>query len=230
MAVSTPSLLTANGSSTPATSYNTASVAWDAGDLVCVFVGTADVDDPTNPPSSVASGAFALTRHTGAENYYQTGGFGRRLSFFYGIAGSSGSAAFTISYSPGVANCNWSVFKVTGHDTTTPILQVKPAPGNGTSGVATLDSAVSTGSTVMAVVGVNASKTITSEHTEISEVLVTGFFLDHDMAVQYHQTTDTGPSFSWSGSSNWGAITVEIQQLATPPPSFTPRMTLLGVG
>jgi hypothetical protein len=138
--------LTASGSGTNLSSYNTASISPTAGALLLMAVETDQASGSTNVKPSV-SGLSATWTEIGDVNY-DTSGTTYRLTLFYGV-GATGTGTITISYG-GTAQggCSWSVDQVTGADTSSPIVQTKSStvPGSAaTSQSLTLDSAITSG-------------------------------------------------------------------------------------
>lgn len=220
MAVSIPTLKTANGSTSDGTSYNTASVSWNIGDLVLLAISNAQTSGNAVVPNTptVAGLTFNLAASINEGTFVHTS-----LWWAHASAGSSG--AINITYSTSQNNCNWAVATVTGHNSVTPILQSKTntsAGAGGTTIVATLDNALASGSLVFAVGMSGIDGSSTAEATELSDNGFTdgiGGIAAQTLSTQY-STSDTGPTFTFSISDvRRSAITVEIQQgaqLLTP--------------
>jgi hypothetical protein len=145
MALAASNLATSwdNVDRTTSPGYSTASIspAADSLLLVCIHWGAA-----TTAATTMAVSGLGLTW---TQVMFDADGIRTQFVFRAQCGSSPGSGALTFTWSAGDATqigCQWSVIQITGHDTTTPVVQTKIVGGDNTTANAptgTLDSAIS---------------------------------------------------------------------------------------
>lgn len=197
--------LTSGSDSTSASIVNTASISISSGELlvVCAAVsgsGTQDVPLISTP------GVETLV----AQNSRQTARTVTMAVFSYTFGGT-GSVAIEHPSGSSYTSFIWSIFKITGHDTTTPIIQSNAQGGSDTNVTVSLTSAVTDSNGVFGVIHSNSNVTLTPTNggTEIHDLGENG--PTSSLATQYHLTPSIdGISGDFSGAETWRGIVFEI--------------------
>lgn len=161
--------------------YATASVTWNAGDVVLVASKTRATGLPGTSTITATGLSFSLI---GEITYQTVAAPLERMSIHGAIAAAGGSSAVTIDPPISVTHCKWVVDKVSGLDTSggtvASLLQQAAATNrtdNATSLTVTLGSAITSGNAVYAAFGssnVTEAQTADADYTELAESGVVG--------------------------------------------------------
>lgn len=219
MALSGPTLLTADPDTSNVSSYVTPSVSPSANALIVVGVWTTDGTSATLP---TLSSGFTISGSWTQEATILASASTRRLTIFSAqTGGSPGSGTITADYG-GDAQTGTIIIAVefTGHDTTTPTSQPttnEGGAGGATSLSITLGSALSSANDkILAFIGHNTQEDQTAGGggTELASSDVGYATPAAEMAV-YYETNDNSVSASWATSSAKLAAALEINESAS---------------
>lgn len=231
-------LLTSANSSTDANTYTTASISPAANSLLLVFVWSSHA---TTAPDNVVTG-LSLTWTQRAVTTNSTAS--RKLTCITAQCGASpGSGALTITSTASIGDA-WAVIQITGHDTTTPVVQAPTSPTNTTSaltGSITLAAAGNANNRPFAAFGHRAQTATTprTNWTELSDDLSDASAPIAGFETQWRSDAfETTASATWTTSSQWSGIAVEIaastggttQALASNIGVVSTSSALLGIG
>lgn len=211
-------------STSNATSYALASASPAAGKVYYVGVYVRDTTTSGVAPLSgslTGTNGWNVTWTKVADVVSGTAAAGGRCIIFRGIPSSS--TAGVLTYAGGETNegCHIIPVRVDGADTTTPEVQVvrEPAVDNtnnaATSGTITVPSPT-TGNSILAFIGHLANETQTKDanYTELDQ----GAFntpASSFMAESLANVSDATPSASWTTSSRWVGVAIEIRAAPT---------------
>jgi hypothetical protein len=210
------SQLTAAGSGSNLTSYDTASISPTTGSVMLVEVASVIGSGTPTIPTLSGLGATWTQIET---CYYDQTGTTYRVTAFRGVGGS-GSGVITIDFG-GVtqAGCGWCVDEVTGADTTNPVVQSAKSsePGSGGNSItATLASAITSGNRAWFCAAYEVAEASTPESgwTSLGGSAHSG--PQNTFGTMYSDSdTDNSATVTWTTSSVAGAIIVEIQEAST---------------
>jgi hypothetical protein len=220
MALSSPTLKTANHALSSTTSATTAAVSFVAGQLyvVAVHVNATSVADPTLAASS--NGSFTKIRS-------QLWDLNRRIiGLWYAVATVTTSEVITITNSPSAVT-GWAVIEVASGFASSPIGVSNSAFDDGSVNTISVDVGTlqDTSSIVIAAAAVkdDVATTPGTGWTELSDdVLATNW----SMETEWKLNDDT-PSASWGISNSAAIVGAEVK---VPAAVGARMMTLLGVG
>lgn len=221
MAISTPSVLDTQVSTSTVASLTSASIAPSANALLIVVASIRrqatipHIDSVTDTFSDVG----AWTIYGPAENYNATPDLSGGIAIAVAQAGASpGTGAVTVGWSVTTsARSILRVFEVTGHNTATPVAQSKTNTGILTTLTITLDSTPAADSMVFAAINsVDASGvTNDADFTEIAETS-SGGTNDSYQQEQYDlASASTGVDWSDLNTDTNVAVAIEIKAAAS---------------
>ena len=209
------SLLIASGLATAATSFTTASISPTANKLILLAVGSANVAS-NNAPTVTGAGMTWTQVATSIDSATR-----RRVTLFRALSASPGSGALTIDFAGTTHNnCQWSVIEFSGIDTggtngANAIVQsVTNTSTGGTSATVTLAAFGAAGNATFGALRQANGTGISpgSGFAELHETVFTG-----TLESEFRNDNDTSVDWTWSGSSIWNALAVEIKAGTTPP-------------
>lgn len=207
-------LLTGNYDNVDRTSYTTASISPAANSCLLLFYVTRHA---TTGPTLTPSGPSGVT-WTAITN--QVDGISRLGMWRGTVSGSPGTGAVTLSIDGGVTaiGCHWHIIQVTGHDTSGTIVQspVGATGSTGTSSSLTFAAAGASGNRFLSFHFHRANEA-TNPRTNWSELDDrAGSTPNGGSEVQWRNdgTNETTGSASWTTSSRWQSMGVEVKNLA----------------
>lgn len=213
----TPTVLTASGSSTDASSYNTASVSPTANVLTLVFVSSRTVSGTPNTPT-VSGASMTWTSILSQNSLPQN----TRITAFRSVDDAPSSGALTIDFtSQTQQGCQWAVISVTGSNISGTngsgaIVQTgstQPAEGS-TAATVTLSAIASSANATFGGFG-NLNGTISpgSGFTELAEVGGAG-----TMQVEWQLGSDNTVNWTYIASNDNVGIAFEVKAAPTGIP------------
>lgn len=220
----------ASGSTTDASSYLTGTLTPLPNCVLLIFIeahrgGSTAVATPT-------LGGGGLTYTSQATNAYRTTGTIRGKQFCYRakLGTSPGSFKITIDFGATHQNCHWFIYCVkntplTGANAADAILQQPVATGTGTTGTVTLAAAGASANRPISFFThfVNEVTTPRTNWTELSDQRHASPAAASE--VQWRSGAfETTSTATWSKSSDWGGISLELVDLVPTPASQTITM------
>lgn len=203
--------LTNNGDTTDGTVYTTASVTLEAGRHYLLAVNAHQVDTPSTPTVTSTGATWTLRQSVDFQNIAAPD---QRLCVFVGTVAAQQVGAITITYPGTKTACRWSLEEVTGHNTSSPIVQdVENRADTGTTfSVAPAAFADAVNNAMYCVVSHSSSDAINKEaaHTQLSDGVTAGSTSTIHMKVVWQIGEDTSVDFTTASSRFWGGIALEI--------------------
>lgn len=209
-------LMTSGSSDADASSYSTASISPGSDSFLLVFaVSThATLDAPAITVSGLTNTTWTEVTNVlfGAAGTPLPG----RLSCWQGVvAGAAGSGVLTIA-ATNSTSCKWTVQKIDGHDPSGTVVQSPTVSGAaGTTGTVTLSAAGADRNRPISAFShiANEATTPRTNWTEYGDVTTTAPVgaLESQFRDAAFETTATA---TWTTSSRYGAIALEIKALA----------------
>ena len=197
------------------TSYSNSSWTPPTSGLICLFVATREASGANGPPTVTGN---SLTWTQIATVTFEVGDW--RITLFAADATGSSTGATTADYgSDTQLHCNMFFCQVTGVDLSSGVagafVQSQTAEDSGTpatSGSVTLSSFASSDNRPLACFWHGATETITVEAGWTQLDAFTGTGASRGGASMYRDdSSDLTPSASWSTSTDWGGIAVELK-------------------
>lgn len=213
----TQASLTSGGSSTNASSYDTASITPSANKLIIVAVGSNDGEDPPQVPTISGNG---LTYVQIDNQIYDTNR--KVVTLFRSMGSSPTTGAITIDFSADTqAGCTWSVMEfgdvnTGGTNGSGAVVQsAKNSVSATTSITVTLAAFGNTANGAMAGFSIDNDVAITPDTgwTEVHEVLNTDGADSNALETQWRSDNDTTAVASWTGNLQAAGIAIEIKDV-----------------
>lgn len=204
--------LTSGSSTTNATSYATASITPTANSLVIAVVYGRR--NPGLAPSGLSGNGLTWVQVADTTSTALTF---RHLTVFRAMGSSPSSGAVTISYAGTMDNASWSIFEISGTDTSGTngsgaIVQsgTNADPATGTSGTITLSAFGSTSNMAIGSFAHNANEVTTpgSGFTEIDDIQIAENTSGNETE---YKLNDNTVDASWATSIDFLAIAIEVK-------------------
>jgi hypothetical protein len=219
VSVATPTNLTKGGSTTDATSIDTASVTFTANRLYILTVNsrTGITADP-NQPTATGGNVTWVVPTNGSEIIDTTSASRRRLTLLYGICSSTTSGAVTIDFGgQSQETFGWIIDEIaSGFNATTPVVQA--AKNNSQVAVTSVTATLAAfGSSYNATYGVAgfSNGTITSTAGSGFTLVTTNTDAGGDgnlgLDTEFRATNDTTVDVSFASDAENGIIGIEIK-------------------
>jgi len=221
---------TTGGSTTNGSTYTTASITMTIDTLILCWVANEEGGTLTDP-DTVASTSVSFTKILGGIDDGATSG---RISLWGAIPTSTVTETVTATFTTGgsQANCSWSLTEVDGADVSTTVANAIVQSASVTSG-----SQGTSGSITLAAFGDTDNRPFAGFYTSqanTSLVAGTDFSLlgtsnpgeTNSIGSEWRSdAVDTGPDMSWTGTSHYAGIAVEVKIAAS---ALTPVTDLAG--
>lgn len=221
-------------SSADATSYATASGNFVAGRLYLIaFSSRTGITANPNQPTASGAGITWVVPTNGSVVFDTTSSSRRRLTVFYGLCTADQAGAITIDEGGQTQTAaTWTIEEVTGHNTTTPVVQAanNQSQSNVTSLTATLAAFANANNPTFGAFGDPGS---------IVPVAGSGFYdvgaardrTENSVSVntEFKPTNDTTVDWSFATALEIGCIGVEINA-ASVVAATAKQLSALGVG
>lgn len=207
-------LLTGNYDNVDRTSYTTASISPAANSSILLFYFTRHA---TTAPDLTPSGVSGITW---TQVVTQLDGISRIGCWHGAVSGSPGTGALTLTIAGGVTaiGCSWSIVQVTGQDTSGTIVQspVGATGSTGTSSSVTFSAAAAADNRFFSYHfhRANEASTPRTNWTELDDRNGTAPNVGAELQWRNDGTNETTGSASWTTSSRWQALGVEVKNLA----------------
>jgi len=214
MALSAPSNLTGVTSTANTDNIATGSISPSSNSLLIVSVG--NTNNSITTISSISTTLSNVGSWTIVQDTVDIGG-GKDLSSgvaYALVTGAPGSGTITTTFSVATRHKIMRVAEVTGHDTSTPVVQNKTNTGTSTGLTVTLDSTPDAANMVFATVKDVGLGTITagSGFTEIGETVLDSS-QDSTIQTQYdYQSADTTADWTTLGGTGNVGAAIEIAE------------------
>lgn len=203
-------VLTSDISPTNLSSYDTVSISPAANSLLLVF-SASSISSGTSPTITVSG--LGLTWTSQVDYGFDPATPVRRIAAATAQCGASpGSGVLTLTMSDIATHAAWVVVEITGHDTTTPVVQsVTDTVGSGTSLGLTLASPADAANRAFAWWGLRVAEPIngTASWTELTTGTTTGPAMSHESEWR-SDAFDTAPAVTWTTSGRCGGLALEI--------------------
>lgn len=204
-------LLTGNYDNVDRTAYTTASISPAANSVLYLFYTTRHA---TTGPNMTPSGVTGITwtRKTSQVDGISLIGVWEGV-----VGGSPGTGALTLTIDGGVTaiGCEWSIIQVTGADTSAPTVQT-PLGATGSTGTAsslTFAAASAAGNRFFSY-HLHRANEVTNPRTnwtELDDRAGSTPNSAHELQWRNDGTNETTASASWTTSSRWQALGVEVK-------------------
>ncbi len=199
--------LLANGSTTDATSYTTAS-----------FTPTSGSDQVLIVTFCQAFGSAHFPTVSGWTEIGRTAAFNGSDGVIAFKKHTSGSQTAVIDFGSNTeSGCRWQIFEFAGLNVTNPFIHVVSATGNSSSPAVTMSAFYSTANGACCAIGgsINTTTTEQSGWTEIYDEGQSEAFADMCLETQWRADNDPTPDAkgTFGGSNNWGILAFELNTL-----------------
>lgn len=210
------SLLTSNISTADQTSYATASISPAANSLILLFCASS-VGSGTAPKLTPSGLSLTWTERVATNG--QADDLNRRIQCWTAqCGGSPGSGAITLTCGDlgsgaTASGAGWAVIQITGHNTTTPVVQAVGAGGGSGTGAVTLATAGSTENRAFSYWShrANEGSTPRTNWTELSDHNGSSPSAGHQSQWRSTAFGTDDASATWTDTSvEWNGIAIEI--------------------